>query len=174
MTTFRVHRQKFVFLSGQLLNMADLSASAAAKPNKALEPLSILIGEWSTAGKHPLIPGITFHGRASFKWLAGGAFVMMHSEMSEKEIPAGIAIFGSDDSIDEYTMLYFDERGVSRKYLSTLENNTWKWWRPDPGFSQRFTGTIIDDGHTIIGKGEMSRNGAPWEDDLELIYTRIR
>ena len=98
---------------------------------------------------------------------------MMHSESEAQEIPARIAIFGSDGS-DEYTMLYFDERGISRKYLSTLEDNTWSWWRHDPVFSQRFTGKIINQGNTIIVKGKMSRNGSSWEGDLELTYTRIR
>lgn len=98
----------------------------------------------------------------------------MHSEINQEKFPTGIAIFGSDDSDNKYSMLYFDERGVSRKYMATLKNNVWKWWRDDPEFSQRFTGTIINDGNTIIGKGEMSKNSAAWEGDLELTYTRIQ
>jgi hypothetical protein len=73
----------------------------------------------------------------------------------------------------EYAMIYFDERDVSRKYISTLKNNVWKWWRNEKIFSQRFTCEIKDDGNTIVSKGEMSRNGKPWEKDIELVYTRI-
>lgn len=120
------------------------------------------------------MPGKVLHGHTSFKWLEGGAFMIMHSSIEEEEFPAGIAIFGSDDLAEEYTMAYFDEREVSRKYISTLKDNVWKWWRNDPEFSQRFTCTITDDGNTIVSKGEMSRNGIPWEKDLELTYTRIR
>ena len=40
----------------------------------------------------------------------------MRSEIDEPEIPSGLAIFGSDNATGEYFMLYFDERGVSRKY----------------------------------------------------------
>jgi hypothetical protein len=79
---------------------------------------------------------------------------------------------GSDDSAAEYFMLYFDERGVSRKYEMTLCDHTWKWWRNAPGFSQRFTGTFADDG-TIVGKAELSKDGSSWERDLELTYTRV-
>lgn len=154
--------------------MIENSNSEAAKPNPALEPLSVLIGEWSTIGKHPFLPGVILHGHTSFKWLEGGAFLIMHSEINQEKFPTGIAIFGSDDSDNKYSMLYFDERGVSRKYMATLKNNVWKWWRDDPEFSQRFTGTIINDGNTIIGKGEMSKNSAAWEGDLELTYTRIQ
>lgn len=152
--------------------MAKNSKHEASIPNPALKPLSVLVGEWNTVGTHPYVPGTTFHGRTSFEWLEGGAFLIMHSEIDEPGIPSGIAIFGSDDSTKEYYMLYFDERGVSRKYEVTLDNNIWKWWRNDPKFSQRFTGTIVDDGRTIISKGEMSRYGKSWEKDLELIYKR--
>jgi len=44
----------------------------------------------------------------------------------------------------------------------TLRDNTWKWWRNAPGFTQRFTGTIRDDGRTIVGKGQLSKDGASW------------
>src|SRR5947209_15482957 len=71
-------------------------------------------------------------------------------------------------------MLYFDERGVSRKYGVTLSNNTWNWWRNAPGFSQRFTGTIADDGRTIVGRGELSKDGVTWEGDLALTCIRGR
>jgi hypothetical protein len=97
----------------------------------------------------------------------------MRSEIHEPGIPRGVAIFGSDNSTGEYFMLTFDERGVSRKYDVMLRNNVWTWWRHAPGFSQRFTGTLADDGRTIVGKGQLSRDGATWEGDLELTYTRV-
>lgn len=146
----------------------------ASIPNPALKSLSVLIGEWDTIGAHPLIPDTTFHGRTSFEWLEGGAFFIMRSEIDEPGIPSGIAIFGSDDSSEEYFMLYFDERGVSRKYSATLNNNIFKWWRDAPGFSQRCTGTIVDGSNTMISKGELSKDGFSWEKDLELTYTRVK
>jgi hypothetical protein len=152
--------------------MAESVTHEAAKPNPALEPLSVLVGTWNTVGMHPLVPGTTFHGRTSFDWLEGGAFLIMHSRIDEPEIPSGIAVFGSDDATGECSMLYFDERGVSRRYEVSLRDNVWKWWRNAPGFSQRFTGAIAADGRTIVGRGELSRDGSTWEGDLELTYTR--
>jgi len=153
--------------------MTEISKNEASIPNPALEPLAILVGEWKTVGTHPMVPGTTFHGHTSFDWFERGAFLVMHSEIDEPGIPSGVAIFGSDDATDEYFMLYFDERGVSRKYDVTLRDRMWKWWRDAPEFSQRFTGTIVDDGRTIIGKGELCRDGLSWEKDLDLTYTRI-
>lgn len=77
----------------------------------------------------------------------GGAFLIMRSEIDEPGIPRGLAIIGSDDSRDEYSMRYFDERGVSRKYEIMRNDNVWKWWRNALDFSQHFTGTFIDDGY---------------------------
>jgi len=144
----------------------------AAKPNAALQPFGVLIGTWNTVGTHPLVPGTTFHGRTSFEWIEGGAFLIMHSEIDEPQIPSGIAIFGTDDTTGECSMLYFDERGVSRKYEVSIKDNVWKWWRNAPGFSQKFAVTIAPDGRTIDGRGELSRDGKNWEGDLQLKYTR--
>jgi hypothetical protein len=77
-------------------------AHEAAIPNQSLKPFEILIGECKTTGTHPYMPNVTLHGRTSFKWMEGGAFLLMHSEIDEEGIPSGIAIFGSDDSTGEY------------------------------------------------------------------------
>lgn len=97
----------------------------------------------------------------------------MHSKNDEGKIPAGIAIFGSDDSTGELFMLYFDERKVSRKYDVSFQDNVLMWWRNDPDFSQRFTCKFSDNDNTITGKGEMCKDGKNWEKDLELTHTRI-
>jgi hypothetical protein len=153
--------------------MSMNSRNEASIPNPALGPFGALVGRWKTIGTHPMVPDKTFHGHTSFEWAEGGAFLIMHSEIQEPEIPSAVAVFGSDDSAGEYFMLYFDERGVSRKYDVSLRDNVWKWWRNAAGFSQRFTGTIVDGGRTITGKGELSRDGTTWEKDLDLTYTRV-
>jgi hypothetical protein len=146
---------------------------AAAKPNPRLQPLSVLVGTWETVGTHPLVPGKTFHGSVSFSWIHGGAFLLMHSQIDEPEIPTAIAVFGTDDGTDGCSMLYFDEREVSRRYEVRLDGNEWRWWRDAPDFSQRFVGTITPDGRTIVGRGEYSRDSGPWEPDLALTYNRV-
>jgi hypothetical protein len=153
--------------------MTTANDNEAAKPNPALEPFGVLVGTWKTIGTHPMVPGKTFHGRTSFEWIEKGAFLMMKSRIDEPEIPSGISIFGTDDSADECYVLYFDERGVSRKYEVSLQGREMKWWRNDPKLSQRMTSTISADGRTIVVRGEMSRDGGAWEGDLELTYTRV-
>ena len=146
----------------------------ALKPNPALRALEVLLGSWDTVGTHPFLPGKTLHGKAAFEWIEGGAFIVMRSEIDEPEIPSGIAVFGSDDAAPDHYMLYFDERDVSRKYDWSIEHNALRWHRYSPDFSQRMELTIADDGRTIVGRGEMRRNGGAWEPDLELTYSRSK
>ncbi|HET7467220.1 MAG TPA: hypothetical protein VFL29_11165 [Candidatus Dormibacteraeota bacterium] len=144
----------------------------ALQPNPALQALEPVVGTWVTTGTHPYLRGKTLHGRVSFEWIEGGAFLLMRSEIDEPGIPSGMAIFGSDDASREVYMLYFDERGVSRKYDVSFEHNVVRWQRNSPEFSQRMVLTVAEDGKTIVSKGEMSKSGASWEPDLELTYTR--
>lgn len=153
--------------------MSNKIGHEASIPNPALKPLSVLVGTWKTTGTHPYLPNKTLHGRTSFEWIEDGAFLLMRSEITEPEIPSGIAIFGSDNVTGEYFMLYFDERGVSRKYDVSFKKNVMKWWRNSAKFSQRMTLMLTDGGKTITSKGEMSKNGSTWEPDLELKYTRV-
>lgn len=151
----------------------DASTNEAAIPNPALAPLAPLVGRWKTVGTHPMVPGKAFHGSTSFRWMEGGAFLVMHSQIDEPEIPSAVAIFGSDADREALFMLYFDERGVSRKFDVTLRDETLRWWRDEPAFAQRLTGRIIDGGRTIVSSGELCRDGHTWEGDLQLTYTRI-
>lgn len=149
-----------------------MSTSPATQPNPALAPLAVLLGSWTTVGTHGLLPGITLHGRTTFEWLEGGAFMLMRSELDDARFPTSVAVFASDDAKGEYYMLHFDSRGVSRKHDLSVHENVVRWWRTAPAFSQRYTWTIADDGKTILGKGELSRDGRTWEQDLDLTYSR--
>jgi hypothetical protein len=151
--------------------MADKIGSKAIMHNPALKPFEVLVGEWKTTGTHPYFPDAALQGRVSFEWIEGGAFLMMRSEIDHPKFPDGMAIFGSDDEADTYYMIYFDERGVSRKYDVTITDGQLKWWRNSSHLSQRFTITIEKD--KMASRGEMSRDDGKWEKDLSLTYTRI-
>ncbi len=148
--------------------------AAALISNPALQALDFLIGSWRTEGSHPDMPGTTFHGRASFEWVEGGAFLIMHSEIDESEIPSGVAIFDSDDGAERTYMLYFDERGVSRTYDVTVGVKEMTCRRDHPKFSQIMRLRVDGGGDLLIGSGRRSENGAAWQDDLSLTYTRVR
>jgi hypothetical protein len=90
--------------SSHTTNMVNTIGHEAAISNPALKPLSFLVGEWSTEGSHPMLPGKVLRGRTSFEWSEGGAFLVMRSEIDEPEIPSGIAILGTDIDAQECSM----------------------------------------------------------------------
>ena len=137
-----------------------------------LELMQALVGTWRTEGAHPLLPGEAIRGEATFEWLDGERFLIQRSHYDHPQIPDAIAITGLTNN--ELLMHYFDSRGVFRVYSVSMTPQTWSFWRDDPEFSQRFTGTFGDGGDTITCRGEMSREGATWDDDLALTYRRIR
>jgi hypothetical protein len=142
---------------------------SALPPNPALKQLEALIGEWEV--EVPQFPGQ--RGRAVFEWLEDGAYLRFHADAPEPAPSATLII--SRDEVDEiYTVLHYDSRGVSRVYQMSFGERVWKIWRQAPGFSQRFSGMLSDDGDSIRATWEKSRDGSDWEHDFDLIYTKTR
>src|SRR5690606_31357517 len=88
------------------------------------------------------------------------------------QIPNAFSVIGHDDEGGPCSMLYTDERGVSRIYHMSLDDGLWKQWRDSPDFSQRMTGTFSPDASIIHTQGELLRDGTNWESDLSVIFTR--
>jgi hypothetical protein len=151
-----------------------IAYGSTMKTNPALSLLDRAVGTWIVTGSHPFLPGRTLPGRVTFESIEGGAFLRMHSEMDDPEIPDAVAIFGADSEEETCTMLYFDERGVARRYDVTIVEDGFTWSRDSPQFAQRFRVTIAKDGHTMRGEGMMKKNGSEWEPDLQLSYLRAR
>ena len=97
-------------------------------------------------------------GHATFEWLDGRQFLILRWRYDHPEIPDAIAIIGVTGQ--QLSMHYFDYRGVYRVCAVSLEEHQWRFWRDAPGFSQRFMGVLSDDGNTITGQGQLSRDGS--------------
>jgi len=69
-------------------------------------------------------------------------------------------------------MHYFDSRGVFRVYDASIDDESWRFWRAAPGFSQRFTGTFADGGDTVVGRSQVCQDDVHWADDLQITYRR--
>ena len=152
--------------------MTERVSPVPVSEESGLHGWDCFIGRWKTEGSHPMLPGEAIHGTSSFEWLDGKQFLVWRSHYDHPEIPDGITIIGVTDG--QLSMHYFDQRGVYRVYAASLEQATWRYWRDAsaPDFSQRFTGTFSDDGDTITGRGELSKDGSTWEGDLHLNYQR--
>jgi hypothetical protein len=137
------------------------------RANPALENLGILVGKWQVELVFPADPSNKIPAQVAFDWLEERAFVIEHFATSTW-------IIGPDDTNNSYSVLYHDERGVSRVYQMSLDNATWKLWRNAPGFSQRFEGKFSKAGDIISARWEKSFDGSTWEHDFNLIYTKAR
>jgi len=150
-----------------------------SSPLSTLDHLTVLVGEWEIEATHQALPGDVIRGRATFEWLGEGVFLVWRARYDHPDIPDSIAIMGCDDSGDlrnpggGCAVQYYDERGVTRRYQLSAEPGVWRYWRDEPGFSQRFTGTISPDGSTVEGLVELNQDGKTWEPDLPITYRRV-
>jgi hypothetical protein len=141
-----------------------------AEPGE-LEPLNALVGAWNIEATHPLYPSVVVQGRATFEWLEGEQFLLTRSQSDHPDFPDSLGVIGFLD--DALAMHYYDSRGVHRVYEMSLSDGVLRFSRDAPGFSQRFKGTFSDDGKTISGVWELSRDDATWADDLQITYRRV-
>jgi hypothetical protein len=150
--------------------------------NPLLEHLDPLVGEWETEATHPALPDAVVRGRATFEWLAGGAFLIWRAHYDHPDLPDAVAVLGcgapegagaSSDSAGDCLLHYFDSRGVTRVYGLGAAPGVWRFWRDRPGFSQRVVCTVSADGDTMTAGGELSRDGTTWEPDLRITYRRV-
>lgn len=143
-----------------------------------LDRLDVLVGQWEMAATFqagffgPESPEITAHGRARFQWLEGRRFLIQRFVNEHPAVPSGIAIIGTSEKRNSFAQHYYDSRGVARVYRVTLEGREWRLWREAPGFWQRYTGAISDDGTTITGAWEASADGREWRHDFDLTHVK--
>jgi hypothetical protein len=144
----------------------------------SLEALKPLVGEWRMAVSFKDMPPTDAGAQVVFEWLPGEQFLIQRWTIPVPEAPDGIAIIGADpESKGAYLQHYFDTRGVARVYSMSFGEGVWKLWRAEPDFSplefsQRYTGTLSDDGKTIAGAWEICHDGKSWEHDFGLTYSK--
>jgi hypothetical protein len=160
--------------------MSDDSTHTEAQtplPNPALQALRFLAGDWEMElSNAPFLPSPsdTVKGRVSFAWVQDGAFLLMRMGDRPPGPPTALWLIGRDEAAPNYTVLYYDARSVSRIYAMSFSDRVWKMWREAPGFSQRYEGKVSTDGVTITAHWEKSTDGATWEHDFDVTYTKVR
>jgi hypothetical protein len=147
----------------------------------SLHRLDALIGEWEMEATFeagyfgPGSPAITGRsGQTTFDWLDGRFFLTQRFATEHPAAPSGIAIIGVSTDPETFEQHYYDSRGVARVYHMSLDSGVWKLWREAPGFWQRYTAAISDDGATITGAWEASADGRDWKHDFGLNYIKTR
>lgn len=140
---------------------------------EALRRLEPLVGEWTLEARWPSGESWPGGGRVTFGWHPSGAHLIERGTADLPEAPDNISIIGCDAANGTYFQLYSDERGVCRVYQMSIGNGEWKLWRAGEPFSQRFTGTISDDGNTITGHWEIAEDFTNYTTDFDVVYRRV-
>ena len=140
--------------------------------NPALEPLDVLVGEWTlTLSDSWFLESrdVQQRGRATARWL-GEAFIELEAEL--EGVPMWHFVFGRSDANGELLVLYHDPRPTSRLFRVTVADREWTLAREDPDFHQRFVATVTQD--RIDGRWDASEDqGASWRKDFDLIFERV-
>ena len=146
--------------------------------------LDPFVGTWEMSMRFPGQDEMS-GGTLMFEWMDGEQFLIQRWEIPEvPEAPDGIAIIGDDPAGEGYLQHYFDTRGVARVYKMEIEGDVWTLRREEPDFSefvfgQRFEGRFAEDGKTIEGSWEATREGDDYALgheyalDFELTYRKV-
>jgi hypothetical protein len=147
----------------------------------ARETLQPLVGEWSL---YAVFPGeerpaeLPDGARNTWEWLGDSPLLVQRWSVPFPGAPDGLAVIGWDESRATYLQHYFDDRGVVRVYELAFDGRELRLERTRPDyssfdFSQRFVGTLTDDGGRIEGSWYMAEDHQTWRKDFDLIYTRL-
>jgi hypothetical protein len=142
--------------------------------NPALKDLEIFVGQWTAEiSNASFLSDLSakLQSNATFEWFEDGEFLVLRQ--GTKETAHSTWFIGHDQDFLNYTVLYFDDRHISRVYEMSFKGDTWKIWRNAPNFVQSFEGKLSEDKNTITGAWRKSSDGKKWEHDFDLIYKRI-
>ena len=70
------------------------------------------------------------------------------------------------------SMQYFDSRGVHRVYAIGFDGRELTLERDAPGFAQRSSAKLSNDGSTLAGVSQLNEDDQGYHDDLAFTYRR--
>ena len=140
--------------------------------NEVLATLEPLVGTWDLTLTNSWFLESTetrVQGEARFEWL-DEAFLVWRWWAGDRNEPA-VLVIGRSDAREEFTVLSWDSRGVSRVFGMTWGDGEWTVHREDPDFHQRIVATVEPD--RIVASVDASEDeGTTWRKDFDLIFER--
>ena len=143
-----------------------------ADPRAKLEPFQALIGEWTIEMTHPMVEDTVVRGRATYEWLEGGRFLIQRALNDHPDFPDSLCVIGVMEGQNDLSMQYFDSRGVHRVYAIGFDGRELTLERDAPGFAQRGSAKLSDDGSTLAGVWQLNEDDQGYRDDLAFTYRR--
>ena len=128
--------------------------------------LDELLGTWDISMRHVQMREAVL-GLQRYERVLDGAFVMLDWTFDHPDFPDALAL------LQDGALHYFDVRGVSRTFELVFKDSGWTLLRKDPDFWQRCAVALVGP-REMKGTGENSHDqGATWEHDFDITYTRI-
>jgi hypothetical protein len=142
-------------------------------PGPECRPLDILIGRWMTVGETAVTadaPASKIHASDVYEWAPGGFFILHTAYGTIGSLGVGgIEVIAYDSNTKQFHTHFFDSQGnVTREQL-TIEGNTIKW----QGAQVRCTGTLRDNGRTLVCRHERLEAGDHWLTSMDVTLTRV-
>ena len=143
-----------------------------ADPRAKLEPFEALIGEWTMELTHPAVEDTVIRGWTTYEWLEGGRFLIQRAANEHPDFPDSLSVIGVMEGENDLSMQYFDSRGVHRVYAIGFDGRELMLERDAPGFAQRGSAKLSDDGSTLAGVWQLNEDDQGYRDDLAFTYRR--
>jgi Protein of unknown function (DUF1579) len=139
------------------------------------ERLEVLIGRWKTEGRtreSPGTPPTEIDAVDTYEWLPGG-FGLLHSvdaRVGDQKVE-GAEIIGYDPARESYVTQYFGSDGPGAYEASLGEEGGALVWQMRSK-TERFSGTLSEDGNTITGHWELLDDDSNWQPWMDITLTR--
>ena len=143
--------------------------------NKLLAALDPLIGDWDVVLSKARFfedPDDTIRGEAKVSRELDDAVVLMRVAYADDRMPIGKWVIGVDDDREGYSVLYNDDRGVSRICQMSFDDGVLDIWRHATGFTQKFNARLDRAGKVLSGEWQFCEDGMNWHRDFRVDYSR--
>ena len=111
-------------------------------------------------------------GRTTYEWLEGGRFLIQRAANEHPDFPDSLSVIGVMEGDSDLSMQYFDSRGVHRVYAIGFAGTELTIELDAPGFAQRLTARLTDDGSTLAGVWQLNEDDQGYKDDLAFTFRR--
>jgi hypothetical protein len=152
-----------------------------AGPGPEHRRLDIFAGQWSKVGQafgSPFGPAAQIAAVERFEWLQGQLFLVhrLEGHLDDTEI-ACIEVIGYDASSQSYAVHSFYNDGNQGQWRAQERDGTWTFtgdW-PVAGETLKVRQTVVfdDDGRTMTGRWEYSRDGSSWHLFWDTTLTKV-
>ena len=128
--------------------------------------LAPFIGTWQTTGATRASAGESSHrieAVDTYEWMEGGYFILHRIESKKPTAFTGLEVIGADAG-GGYFLHHYDSNGARIVSKGEIAGREWRVVAK----TERFTGTISEDGQTISGSWDRSTDGKSWEPWMDI------